>query len=814
MIGTRTLWIGLFGTFALGGQAVAQSTWYVDVTAAPGGNGSIAAPYDSIQTGIAQGTTLSGDTMLVSPGQYLEDINFLGKSIDVRGTAGASTTVVVGQAGSVVTVANGESAARLEGLTLREGTGTLSGTDLLGGGIYLNGATLDLVNCEVLSNTADLGGGIYCLGGAIQIQGTLIQNNVTSGDGGGMHVDGTATAMNASIIRGNQVAKGQGAGLWSGPTGTLLVTNSTVRECQIVSSWSSNPGAGAGVWLSTPNALLQDCVIRNNWIGDGLSNWASGGGVACSAASAQFVRCVIRNNLANNGDGGGFYGSGQLDDCDLLNNHAVRGGGVRATSNLVAVNCRISSNRVSAITGECTGAGAGVYRGTYLQCEISFNLATVEGGGAYGATLNGCSITNNQGTVNCSETRGGGGISNCTATDCLIQFNEVNSTTPSFPTTIGGGGALSSTLVNCQILDNRVNAGPPNSTSTTHRAFGGGAFDSQLTGCLVARNSLQAHNAAGGKGGGVYGGTAQDCQILDNQASMLAGANGPSLGGGAANTTLTRCVLIGNTADHGGGFWQGTASNCTLTENNAAIDGGGISSAPETVGENGVQTVLENCIVWNNAPDQVAAGGGTLTATYSDVQGGHAGTGNIDSDPLFWAVALDDVELRPGSPAIDAGNPGSPPDPDGSISDMGALPFDSTHSSPPAVYCQAKLNSAGTLPSISYSGSATTSGADDFFVVATLLVPQKPSMAIWSMGAADTPFFGGTLCLASPISRTTVTPSSGAGDSSFHFSQTYLVSKGLAAGDRIYAQFWQRDPAHLDGTGIGLSDGLDFTLLP
>jgi hypothetical protein len=74
--------------------------------------------------------------------------------------------------------------------------------------------------------------------------------------------------------------------------------------------------------------------------------------------------------------------------------------------------------------------------------------------------------------------------------------------------------------------------------------------------------------------------------------------------------------------------------------------------------------------------------------TYSDVQGGSGqswfGTGCIDADPLFTNPANGDFSLswlndpkddNSKSPCIDTGDPSSPPDPDGSRADMGALPY-------------------------------------------------------------------------------------------------------------------------------------------
>ncbi len=51
------------------------------------------------------------------------------------------------------------------------------------------------------------------------------------------------------------------------------------------------------------------------------------------------------------------------------------------------------------------------------------------------------------------------------------------------------------------------------------------------------------------------------------------------------------------------------------------------------------------------------------------------GAGNIFADPMFVAPADTNFQLQAGSPCIDAGLPGSPPDPDGSVADMGAFFF-------------------------------------------------------------------------------------------------------------------------------------------
>ncbi|TKJ39857.1 hypothetical protein CEE37_11305 [candidate division LCP-89 bacterium B3_LCP] len=84
-----------------------------------------------------------------------------------------------------------------------------------------------------------------------------------------------------------------------------------------------------------------------------------------------------------------------------------------------------------------------------------------------------------------------------------------------------------------------------------------------------------------------------------------------------------------------------------------------------------------NIIMGNNSAFYVP-GGCSMTMTYSDIQGGWAGIGNMDRPPYFVDPNAGNFELQPYSPCIDAGDPTSPLDPDGTIVDQGAHYFDQT----------------------------------------------------------------------------------------------------------------------------------------
>ncbi|MBN1561646.1 DUF1565 domain-containing protein [candidate division KSB1 bacterium] len=117
----------------------------------------------SIQAGIDVASI--GDTILVQPGTFIENINFAGKNLVVgslflttRDTSFISATIIDGDSsGSTVIFENGEdSTAVLTGFTLRNGAAQN------GGGIYCFDSTPSLEYLTIKENTAYSSGGGIC----------------------------------------------------------------------------------------------------------------------------------------------------------------------------------------------------------------------------------------------------------------------------------------------------------------------------------------------------------------------------------------------------------------------------------------------------------------------------------------------------------------------------------------------------------------------------------------------------------------------------------------------------------------------------
>lgn len=73
--------------------AIGQTTWYVDVAGTPPGAGTLASPYVSIQFAHDQASTVTGDTLSVAAGLYVENLT-IGKRVRIVAPAGPDATTL------------------------------------------------------------------------------------------------------------------------------------------------------------------------------------------------------------------------------------------------------------------------------------------------------------------------------------------------------------------------------------------------------------------------------------------------------------------------------------------------------------------------------------------------------------------------------------------------------------------------------------------------------------------------------------------------------------------------------------------------
>jgi len=183
----------------------------------------ILVPRDFIRIQDAIAYASNDDVIVVSPGSYCENIDFMGKDVRLVSEMGAQSTIIDGcRLGSVVTFKNGELySSVIEGFTLKNGSGTYDSywNDYYGAGIFCeNNSSPKIVGNIVTSNWADggynrgKGGGIYCNCSSPIIVENVICDNYAFNGGGVYCYDSFAIVRN-NIIKNNRGNNGGGGGI-------------------------------------------------------------------------------------------------------------------------------------------------------------------------------------------------------------------------------------------------------------------------------------------------------------------------------------------------------------------------------------------------------------------------------------------------------------------------------------------------------------------------------------------------------------------------------------------------------------------------
>jgi len=452
----------------------------------------------------------------------------------------------------------------------------------------------------------------------------------------------------------------------------------TIHNCIITKNSTSNDGAGICCdYSSAP--IIRNCIITGNFALNSTGN-ACGGGIYCSYTSPTIINCTVSKNAADMG--GGIYCSSsspyivnsifwdngseiyvmqgsnpKLSYCDIQ-------GGYPGLGNINANPLFIdpeTDNYSLQINSPCLDTGnprisdrasspsdIGAYGGNGEIESVPINIVvSTDGSGNFSSiqdaidyAINGDTITVFPGTYSENLVIGAKNIS-------LISQGGYQST-------IINGSGSGSVIVLTNVGAAAIFDGFTIQNGSAE--YGGGIW------CQFSSPSIRdciLHNNSASWGGGIYcsfsSPTINSCTITENLANT-----GGGIGCQYSSPQFSNCILHNNSASWGGGIYCSFSSpdimNCTFNKNSTDL-GGGIycsSSSP----------TITNSILWGDLPNEVFLYNSIPLITFSNIQKGYEGEGNIDEDPLFYDPNRGEYHLQTGSPCIDAGINNGAPDKD------------------------------------------------------------------------------------------------------------------------------------------------------
>jgi hypothetical protein len=348
--------------------------------------------------------------------------------------------------------------------------------------------------------------------------------------------------------------------------------------------------------------LINLAIIDNSAIGTaGLCNYNS---------NPTITNVWFTNNHSDYGSGGmyDFYSSPVLNDVTFSENSGNYGGAIaNYASSPELINITITDNE---------GAnGAGVFN-QYGSNPTLTNVVFEDNSGSGMFNMDSSPVLNEV----IFRNNNGGGMVNSNSNPVINNVDFIGNSS-------GNGGGMwnwhsSPVLTSVSFIGNTANKG-------------GGMYNVETSPILI--NVTFSENSSSGDGGGIY--------------NFYNGS-----------PTLNNVTFYHNTAvDNGGGIYNlgGTvATNLTFNLNSAKL-GGGIFIT-------GSDIPIQNSIFWGDGGGEIVLeGSSNPSITYSDIQGGFPGIGNIDSDPLLLQLGdyggeVETQAVFPGSPVIDAASIGCP----------------------------------------------------------------------------------------------------------------------------------------------------------
>ena len=235
-----------------------------------------------------------GDTVLVQPGEYFENLRFNGKSIvltsrffqtgsadDISNTIINGSQPVHADTASCILIVDGESPSTVvQGFTLTGGKGTRwldphgAGTYTEGGGILTEGTSptiqFNIIRDNVITNTTAVvsngGGGIRSGDGNPAIRNNWIHHNAGR-YGGGIVLNYCTGKIYNNVVSYNEGGQDfGGAGLWFTGTNNQTVVevfNNTIVNNRCLGTGSYG-GKGGGIFVFSIKLLARNNIIWGN----------------------------------------------------------------------------------------------------------------------------------------------------------------------------------------------------------------------------------------------------------------------------------------------------------------------------------------------------------------------------------------------------------------------------------------------------------------------------------------------------------------------------------------------------------------------
>ncbi|MBB3838365.1 putative outer membrane repeat protein [Runella defluvii] len=576
--------------------------------------------------------------------------------------------------------------------------------------------------------TGDSGAGIFNSGVSPQYRNCIISGNTSDGNGGGMSINGSSPTLINCVFIGNTAP--QGGGLHIAFNGT---TSPTITNCSFSGNKASLKGGGVycgaspifnnclvwgneGEFYDNPGISLRptitNTVIKGQNLGAGIFNgsidplFVSQPTVGLgTAGDLRLQSCSPAINAGDPATTSATVGSLDLGgNSRFYNNGRIDIGAYEYQSTYDVCAC-ISNNGIVYVNASASGGNSGrSWANAYTDLEAALNAARANpscvsqiwvAAGTYKPTADASGNTSPADArmksfvmVNGVAIYGG---FNGTETQLTARNWRSN------PTILSGniGDTGIDTDNSYRVINNNFTSGSP---------LGNTAI---LDGVIVEKGYATGDfpfNLGGGMWNAYASPKVQNCVFRNNYAE-----SGGAMFNDNSSSNITNCLFFNNTAttagsalSNGGGTNQAKVVNCTFYGN---------TGSTITI-NNQSSAAITNCIVWGN-------GGGISggTVTYSNVQGGVSGTGNVNSDPRFENAVGGDFRLQQCSPAIDAGTATNVPITDfegnnrvdavtvGGVVDMGAYEYQGTYD-----ICSACANTTGVIVYVNASASGNNSG--------------------------------------------------------------------------------------------------------